>query len=263
MITSATIKRLKTFERSGFQIMTVYLSEASLRAPTGTYFLSQFHSLIHHYLDKPMRVEFASDISRIEKMLGEHIPKARTLVIFSAGQQMWQIVGLEFSLPASLMISTSPNMSPILEALPRYSRYLVLLVDREKVRMFTVEQGEMIDHSELIGGYVPQDSKSTGIDRAGSTDGNSRHNEVLLQRHIEKTAQAVAKFTSSHDVHFVIIGGHSEMFKRVAASLPAGLRSKVVDSFVTEINIPLNEILMESKKIAATVTTDLVDAASR
>jgi hypothetical protein len=51
----------------------------------------------------------------------------------------------------------------------------------------------------------------------------------------------------------VIIGGHSEMFKRVAASLPAELRSKVVDSFVTEINIPLNEILMESKKIAATV----------
>ena len=201
-----------------------------------------------------MRVEFAADISRIETALSEYIPKARTLVIFSAGEQLWQIVDLEFSLPPSLMISTSPNMTPLLEALPRYSKYLVLFVDREKMRMFTVEQGKMVDHTEYIGDPVPQNSKSTGIDRAGSTDGNFRHNEVLLQQHIEKTAQAVAKFTRSNTVQFVIIGGHSELFKRVAASLPAGLRSKVAGSFVTEINITLNEILIESKKIAAAVT---------
>jgi hypothetical protein len=253
MITLTTIKKLKKFERSNLQIMTVYLSEATLRSPTGAYLLSQFHSLLHRYLDKPMRVKFAADISRIEKTLAEHIPKARSLVVFTDGENLWEVVGLEFPLPASLTISTSPNMQPLLLALPKYSRYLVLLVDREKVRMFTVEQGEMIDHSDYIDGSVPQLSKSTGIDRAGSTDGEFRHNQVLLQRHIEKTAKAVAKFTQSHDVHFVIIGGHSEMFKRVAASLPAGLRSKVVDSFVTEINIPLNEILMESKKIASTV----------
>ena len=254
MITSGTIKRLETYKRSNFQIMTVYLSDASLRAPTGEYLLSQFHSLVHGYLDKPMRIEFAEDISRIQKTLQQHVPKARSLVIFSAGDKLWQVVSLEFALPPALTISTSPDLHPLLQALPKYSRYLVLLVDREKVRMFTVEQGDMIDYSEYVVNDVPQNTKSTGTDAAGSSNGNFRHNEVLLQRHINSAAQAVAKFTESKDVHFVIIGGHSEMFKRVAASLPAGLRSKVLDSFVTEINIPLNEIVLESKKIAATVT---------
>ena len=253
MITASDITDLKTYERSGFQIMTVYLSGATRRSPDASQLLSQFHSLVHKYLDKPMRVEFAADIDRIQKMLTEHIPSARSLVIFSAGDQLWRVVGLEFPVPTSLVISTSPDLDSLLQVLPHYSRYLVLLVDREKARMFTVEQSEMIDHTDFIGTPIPQKSKSTGVDRAGSSDGNSRHNEVLLQRHIAETAQAVAKFTQSNEVHFMIIGGHAEMFKRVAAALPAGLRSKVANSFVSEINIPLNEILLESKKIAALV----------
>jgi peptide subunit release factor 1 (eRF1) len=255
MITPSTINSLKSYERSNFQIMTVYLSDAGMRAPSGEYLLSQFHSLVHRYLDKAMRIEFAEDIDRIQKSLREHTPKARSLVIFSAGDKLWRVVSLEFALPASLTISTSPHLDPLLQALPQYSRYLVLLVDREKARMFTVEQGEMINHAEYIGDNVPQKTKSTGRDFAvGGSDASFRYNEVLLQRHIDKAAQAVAKFTRSQTVHFVIIGGHSEMFKRVAASLPPGLRSKVLNNFVTEINIPLNDIMIESKKIAATVT---------
>jgi hypothetical protein len=140
------------------------------------------------------------------------------------------------------------------DALPRYSMYLVLLVDREKVRMFTVEQGELIDHSDYVGGYVPHHTKSTGREPIGGDDAVFRHNETLLKRHIALVAKAVVEFTKTQDVHFVIIGGHSEIFKKVAASLPASIRNKIVNSFVTEINIPLNEILLESKKIAATVS---------
>jgi hypothetical protein len=121
--------------------------------------------------------------------------------------------------------------------------------------MFTVEQGEIVDHSEFIGGYVPQKVKSTGRDISGGDgDINFRHNEELLQRHIDLAAKAVTKFTKAGDIHFVIIGGHAEMFKKVAKSLPSSLQTKVAGSFVTEVNIPLNEILLESKKIAATIS---------
>jgi hypothetical protein len=253
MITLETIKTLKAYNDSEHEVLSVYLGEDSLRSPSAEFLLSQFHSLLHTYFDKDLRRQYDSDIKRISEFLSDYIPKARSLVFFTAGEQLWQVVELEFTLPSSLAISASPNIKPIVEALPRYSKYLVLLVDREKVRMFTVEQGELVNHSDYVGGYVPQHTKTTGRQPIGGDDAIFRHNETLLKRHIALVARAVVEFTKAQDVHFVIIGGHSEIFKKVAASLPISIRSKIVNSFVTEINIPLNEILLESKKIAAIV----------
>jgi hypothetical protein len=253
MITAATITLLNGYNDPDHPVLSVYLGDDTKQSPTGEFLLLQFHSLLHRYFDKDLRRQFDGDINRVSEYLGQYIPKARSLVFFSAGAQLWQVVELEFSLPASLTLAAAPNIKPVVDALPKYAMYLVLLVDREKVRMFTVEQGELVDHSDYFGSYVPNLAKSTGRDPAGGDDKVFRHNEELLKQHIASVAKAVVKFTKAKDVHFVIIGGHSEIFKKVAASLPIGIRSKIVNSFVTEINIPLNEILRESKKIAATV----------
>ena len=254
MITSQTIKKLTSFIDSDFPILSVHLGANTLHSPSGDYLLTQLHSLLHKGLSKEQRITFEDDINKITEYLQDYIPSARSIVFFTGGESLWEVVKLEFSLPTSISISNSPQLKPIQDSLKKYSMYLVLLVDREKARMFTVEQGEMVDHSEYIGSEVPQLSKSTGRDSAvGKSDINFRHNELLLSRHIAKTAKAVADFTKTKDVHFVIIGGHSEIFKKVAAALPQGLRSKIADTFVTEVNIPLNELLLESKKLASSV----------
>ena len=206
-------------------------------------------------MNKDLRATFESDIKRIEEYLSEYKPLARSLIFFSAGSQLWEVEGLEFSLPASLSVGISPDLEPIIHSLHKYNKYLVLLVDREKARMFTVEQGEIVDRSEFIGSFVPQKVKSTGrVISGGNIDTMFRHNEELLQRHIELAAKAVAEFTESNDIHFVIIGGHVEIFKKVAKSLPSGLRAKVAGTFVTEVNIPLSDILLESKIVAAKIS---------
>lgn len=254
MIQPDTIKKLNGFNSSSFQILSVYLGTDSTQAPSGEVLLTQFHSLIHSDLSNDQRTEFKSDIERIEKHLNNYVPSARTLVFFSAGDKLWEVVGLEFSLHTGLVVTNSPDMNPLTDALQKYSKYLVLLVDREKARMFSVEQGEIIDRSQFIRGYVPPKIKSTGRDNLlNQSDTNFRHNELLLKRHIQYASDAVVKFTSADDINFIIIGGHAEMFKKVADSLPANLKSKVVAGFVTEINIPLNDILIQSKKIAATI----------
>jgi len=254
MIQPDTIKKLNGFNNSSFQILSVYLGTDSTQAPSGEVLLTQFHSLVHQDLSSEQRSEFKSDIDRIEKYLGTYIPSARTLVFFSAGDNLWEVASLEFSLQSGLIATSSPDMNPLTEALQKYSKYLVLLVDREKARMFSVEQGEIVDRSQFIKGYVPPRIKSTGRDNPfNQSDTNFRHNEQLLKQHIKYAADAVVKFTSANDINFILIGGHAEMFKKVADSLPANLKSKVVADFVTEVNIPLNDILLLSKKVAATI----------
>lgn len=254
MIKLSIIKKLKTYKNSSYQILSVFLGADSAQSPTGVLLTKQFHSLLHKHLNKDLREAFKSDIVRIEEYLSKYKPLARSLIFFSAGEHLWEVVELEFSVQTNMSVSQSPNIDPILQSLQEYTKYLVVLVDREKARMFTVEQGEISDHSEFIGGYVPQKIKSTGRESSGG-DGDiiSRHNKVLLQRHIDLSVQAVTEFTKNNDIHFVIIGGHTEMFKKVAKSLPSSLQTKIAGNFVTEINIPLNEILLKSKKIASMV----------
>lgn len=249
MITPGKIKKLKTYNNSSFEILSVYLGTDSVQSPSGELLLKQFHSLKHKGLNKKQRVAFESDIERIEKYLGEYIPLARSLIFFSAGKQLWETVELEFSLAPSLSVGVSPNTDPLIHALHNYSKYLVLLVDRKKARMFIVEQGEIVDQAELIDGHVPQKVKSTSnAISGGEADISFRYNEEMLQHHVDLVARAVAKFTKNNAIHFVIIGGHSEMFKKIIKSLPTSLQDKVLSTFVTEPNIPLNDVLLKSKK---------------
>lgn len=252
MIDQKVIKKLETFGNTSGQVLSVYLGSDSVQAPSSETLTTQLHSLIHQHVSKEDRVTFKRDITRIEEFLEQYTPSARSVVFFSAGNDLWEVVELEFSLPLSIVVADSPNLAPITEALEKYSKYLVLLVDREKARMFTVEQGELVDQSEFIGGYVPQKVASTGKGGdAGMTDIRFRHNEKQLKQHVDLATKAVVSFTKNDVIDFILIGGHKEMFKKVIDSFPKDLQKKVTGTFVSELNIPLNNILQASKKIAA------------
>lgn len=251
MIEPGVIEKLKTYTDSSLQILSVYLGADTTQAPTGDFLEKQFHSLLHDNINKHQRNMFEYDIERINEYLKEYKPSGRTLVFFSAGENLWQVINLEFSLSPKLSIDNSPNIDPLLQAKSRYSEYMVLMTDREKTRMFTVEQGEITEYSEYEGSFVPQRASSTGKGSLPSQiDVNFRRIEKSLDERLKLSAHAVVEFAKHKNIHFIILGGHKEMFKRVAESLPIDLRSKIVGNFVTEIDLPLNEILAKSKIIA-------------
>ena len=254
MIEPDVVEKLKTFKNSEFEILSVYLGEDTVQAPTGDYLKKQFHSLLHQNLDKDLRAKFGDDINSIEEYLKDYTPSGRTLVFFSAGDNLWEVVKLEFSLPSDISLDNSPNIVPIVDALNKYSKYLVLLTDREKTRMLLVEQGEIVDYSQFIGSYVPQRESATGKGSLPSQiDVNFRHTEKLLDDRLKLSADAVAKFVKDKDIHFIILGGHKEMFKRVAETLKSDLQSKIVGNFVSEVDLPLNQILFKSKSVAVKI----------
>jgi peptide subunit release factor 1 (eRF1) len=253
MIEPNTIEKLKKYNDSPFQILSVYVGTDEVQSPSSEFLKTQFHSLLHQHMTKDLRTVFQSDIERIQAYLDGYIPLYRSLAFFAAGPKLWEVIGLEFSLPATLSTNNSPSLEPLLRSLHKYTTYLVVLIDREKARIFTVGQGEIIDHIDVTGDYVPPRVKATGGDSVGGAgDIKSRHNEMLLKHHIDQAVKEIFKFTRRTTVQFVIIGGHKEMLKRIRDSLPNELRTKVVGTFVTEVDLPLNELLLQSKEIAAT-----------
>lgn len=128
-------------------------------------------------------------------------------------------------------------------------KYLVLLVDREKARLFTVHLGQIDETKEIFDPSVPQKVKH-GDNAWDAQDKIFRHIQDHLHRHLKLITQETAKFANGRNIQFILIGGHKELFAKIKKHLPKNLADKVKGTFVTELNIPLNDIFLKSKESA-------------
>lgn len=247
------IKRLKEFVNSKFPILSIYLGVAQLKSPTSTLFVSQVHSQVHQSLGKKDQKIFKKDLERIESYIRDWDSRGkRSLVIFTAGKKLWEVLDFEFYLPPLCVVSYSPYMHPVTEALGEYKSYLVLLADREKARLFIVHLGEVEERKDVFDAQVPQRVKH-GDDTWDQQGKIMRHIEDHLHRHLKFIAQETSKFVRDYPVSFVIVGGHKDIIPKIKKHLAYPLNKMVLGQFVTELNIPLNKVFLQSKKIAATI----------
>ncbi len=135
-------------------------------------------------------------------------------------------------------------------------RYLVLLADREKAIMFTVNGGKIEDQKVIIDGNVPQNVKAKKIDY-GRDDKIFRHIEQHLHYHLQYIAKETQVFTKGKNISFIILGGHGELIPKMRAHLLYPLNKLVKGKFITELNIPINDVLIHSGKIADEINQKL------
>lgn len=128
--------------------------------------------------------------------------------------------------------------------------YLVLLVDRKKTVMFMLLDGMAVErYQEFSVNDVPQNVRTNEENFYGRSDKIFRHIEDHLHRHLKRVAETVALFVDREKITGVFLGGHGQLFKKIKKHLPLNLSRKVKGTFVTELNIPFNDILRKSKQI--------------
>lgn len=236
-------------------ILSVYLGSAEKRTPDADFLITQLHSLVHKNLKENERNRWKKDINRIEKYLNESVNRSnvRSYVFFASEKKVWQVFNFEFFLPPLLKISDTSFMDPIKEALDKYQKYLILLSDREKARLFTVHLGRIEEEKQVFDESVPQNVKAKKIDW-GRDDKIFRHIEQHLHRHLEFIAKAVSEFAKGKDVHFIILGGHKEIIPKMKTHLSYPLNKMVKGEFVADLDLSADEVLIKSKKIARSVS---------
>lgn len=239
-------------------ILSVCLSTNGKQVPYSSYFSTQLHSLVHQNLSEEQRREWQVDLERIENYLHGFLDRSnvRSLVFLTSGKKFWQVMDFEFSLPPSCRILSKSYLKPFEEIVDKYQKYLVLLVDRKKARLFTVHLGKIEEHKDIFGADVPQNVKAKKIDY-GREDKIFRHIEIHLHRHLQNIALVAKNFAKGKNIHFIIIGGHAEIIPKMKKHLRYPLKQKVLGQFVTELNIPLNEVFLHSKKVATEINEKL------
>lgn len=132
-------------------------------------------------------------------------------------------------------------------AMQKNNKYLVLLVDRKRARMFTMNNGVVAHDEEVINGFVPQKVKH-GDDTWDAQDKIFRHIEDHLHRHLTLIAKNAATYAKKNQITAVIIGSHKPLFSKIKKHLPYSLSKKITGIFITELKAPFEEILKRAKK---------------
>lgn len=122
-------------------------------------------------------------------------------------------------------------------------RYLVLLVDRKKAKLLIVSSGKIEEHKDILIDNVPQNVKAKKIDY-GREDKIFRHIEQHLHYHLQLIAKETKEFIRGKDISFILLGGHKELLPKMRTHLKYPLNKMVKGKFVTELNIPLGNIML-------------------
>ncbi len=70
------VNSLKTYKDSKFPILSIYLGSADIRPPQVSYYLTQFHSMIHQNLNTEEQKIWQKDIDKIEAFLHQSLNRS-------------------------------------------------------------------------------------------------------------------------------------------------------------------------------------------
>lgn len=243
---------VKKYFNSPYPILSIYFGFAGKKTPDRKVVLSLFHSLIHQNLSDEEAKIFRSDVDKIEEYLSDEFDSrgARSVVFFTAGKNLWRVFPFEFYLPPLCVVSYSLYVKPLIDAFDSYKKYIVLLIDRGKARLFSVYLGEVQEYAEVFDGIVPQNVRANERDFYGRSDKIFRHIQDHLHRHVVIVANALSEFIKKNGGNFLLIGGHKELLPMIIKELPISVQKMVVAEFVTAVNIPLQKVLLQSKAVA-------------
>lgn len=120
--------------------------------------------------------------------------------------------------------------------------YMVLLVDRQKAKLFTIVNNVVTKQSSIFDDQVPKKVKH-GDDTWDAQNKIFRHIEDHLHRHLNLVVDHAVQFANKNHASVIFIGSHKPLFSKIKKQLPNSLLKLVQGEFVTELKAPFPEIV--------------------
>lgn len=217
-ITEDTIRDLAAFEGQGVPVTTCYLDVDGRRLRTQRDMEQELDGLLRQArLRANGTASVHTDLEKIARFVrgGLDRSKTRGLAIFSCSDRgLWEVVRLPRSVRSRVLVNTVPALSQ-LEALHEDQRRIgVLLVDKQRARMFVFALGELVERSELLDD-LPRDYDTRGERERGGVEG---HVDALTAQHVRRAA----------DLAFAVYSQHS--FEKLCVGAPDDLAGDVIDA---------------------------------
>lgn len=179
--------------------------------------------------DPTARARFARDMEIIQRALSEPaVQRARGMALFSAVDRgLFQVFPLSSQVTDRLVVDEEPYVVPLLEAMHRQGRYLVVLTDSHHGRLYEASWGHLQLLRE-IDAAVPKRQKSAGELWGKQQATIVRHREDHMLHYRKELATAIEHAWPDAPFRGIVLLGEHETLEALRAALPSALAAQVV-----------------------------------
>jgi peptide chain release factor subunit 1 len=196
----------------------------------------------------------AGDVDRIRNWVrgGFDRSHVRGLAFFACSADgFFEVVESPLPVSNDVVVNHTPHVRPLEAILQAYDRFAVLLVDRQRARLFRFELGELTEHTEVFDA-VPRGSAQTGHPAQGSRGSHvQRHTDEITHRHLKHAADVTFAELQRRPVDHVILGGPHEIVAELEGLLHTWVRDRVVDRLVIATTAGPDEVRQAALTVEA------------
>jgi len=231
-------------------VLSVYLNVDPTEQKKDEYKLA-----LKHMLEQVEEAAAAEDVAAVERYFDhEYDWSGRGVVLFSCAQDdFWRNYTVALPVESMVKVADRPYVWPLAALVDAYSSYMVALVDRQGVRMFMFDMGELKETDEHAGEEIRKLKRgrgsSGGHGRRGGGPVSSQHEEETVKRNLRGSAKAVEQFWQTHKPRRLILAGADHTVVQFRDLLPQSLRDKIIGTFAAEMNVSESEIRERSFEI--------------
>jgi peptide chain release factor subunit 1 len=253
VITDEVIRSLAGFKGDMSPVTTCYLDVDGRR-----YFRHQDVELALDGVLKDARAKsngdgsVVADLKRIEDYVRAGIDRSHTrgLALFScSAKNFWQAIHLPVPVPTRLVINDCPAVTELEAVLAASEAIGLLLVDRQRTRVFVFQLGELTEHTESVD-ELPRDYDTVdGRPRDNPQD----HVDALLQRHLRNSAELAWRVFQERGFKHLALACPDELVRELEASLHPYLSQRLTGRVRLAVGAGLEEVRTAAMEAEARV----------
>jgi peptide chain release factor subunit 1 len=191
--------------------------------------------------------DVTTGVTAIERYLDfEYDWQARSVAVFASDAALWKTVPLPAPVSTLGYVGDTPCVRGLYDLLDRFAEYVVALVDRESVRLFSVAWGRIQSRSEAMGEELKR-HKQGGWAAARY----QRHEDHLALHNLKQTVELIEDFCRRQRCHRVMLAGNPTILAQMKELMPHALRELVIGEFTINVTATPSEVLQHSQEVAA------------
>ena len=208
-------------------------------------------------------VDLPEDVMAVEAYINlEYDWAAKGVVIFSSHQEdYFQTYQFNLSVPDKVFVGDRPVIRPLAHLTETFTGWSVVLVDKEKSRMFSFNLGELVEVEGLTGEGVKQIKRGGGDAMLGRKGGSSASGNVekIIEQNMKEMVDFATEFFTAHHIRRIMIGGTDENVARFKEELPKAWQSLVVGEFPMSMTANSAEVLEKATQEAIAANLKVID----
>ena len=230
MISEARVRSLAGYQGSPV-VTSCYLDVDGRRFPRHVDYETRLDHLVRQAKERASGLgpqaarSIEADLDRIAAWVGGGFERSRVrgLAFFScAADDFFEVVESPRPVRNEVVLNQTPHVRQLQSLLDEYERFLVVLVDRQRARLFRFELGELEEQTEVF------DAVPRRHDQGGRSAKNiQRHTDELAHRHLKHAAEVIFEAVQGRPVDHLVLGGPQEVVREFETLLHPYLRERV------------------------------------